>query len=511
MASGRRSAGARIDFGQFHRKHRYCCLPPPHALSLATLLVEHTPDALVLLGPEGEVQAWNPAAEAIFGHRAEEATGRHLPTLIGAQAQPLLSEPCDRSQHELVAARADGERIDVTCRQQRLPDGRRLCLFSDVTLQRAQQGRDFLHARFGDLFDSLPDAIVAVNGIGRIVLANRQAGSLFGHVPEALIGEPVERLLPPRLRAQHVPQRRAYLDAPGLRPMGRGLELYGLHAAGHEFPVAVSLSPVQVDGRGLVIAAIRDITDRKAIEQALQQKNVELERANRAKDHFLATMSHELRTPLNAILGFTGLMLMKLPGPLTEAQERQLGHVQSSGRHLLSLINDLLDLARIESGHVELACEPVEARAVVEEVLAVLRPAAQAKGLALEALLPEGPLPLHADRRALHQVVLNLTGNAVKFTAQGGITIRLRTDPLDGARARLDVADTGVGIRDEDQARLFGAFVQVGAPRPGEGTGLGLHLSRKLAELMGGTLTVVSAPGQGSVFTLCLAKGGAWP
>jgi protein-histidine pros-kinase len=326
---------------------------------------------------------------------------------------------------------------------------------------------------------------------------------LFGHAAAAIVGEPVEVLLPPRLRARHVPQRSGYLRQPGLRPMGRGLPLHGLHALGHEFPVEISLSPIDLDGRRLVISAIRDISDRMAIEQALQQKNLELERANRAKDHFLATMSHELRTPLNAILGFTGLMLMKLPGPLTETQERQLHHVESSGRHLLSLINDLLDLAKIESGHVELQCAPVDARGVIDEVVTALRPAAQAKQLKLELELPAGPLPVLADRRALHQVVLNLLGNAIKFTAQGRVCIcaEARGDELS-----LQVIDTGVGIDPDDQARLFQAFVQVGdwRVRRGEGTGLGLHLSRKLTELMGGTLSVRSTPGEGSCFTVVL-------
>ena len=313
---------------------------------------------------------------------------------------------------------------------------------------------------------------------------------------------------------QHLPQRSGYLQQPGLRPMGRGLPLHGLHAEGHEFPVEISLSPIDLDGRRLVISAIRDISDRVAIEQALQQKNLELERANRAKDHFLATMSHELRTPLNAILGFTGLMLMKLPGPLTDTQERQLQHVQSSGKHLLSLINDLLDLAKIESGHVELVCEAVDARAVVDEVLTALRPAAFAKQLVLEAELPPGPLRLWADRRALHQVVLNLTGNAIKFTDAGRVCVRARVlQQAETGQCALEVLDTGRGISPEDQARLFQAFVQVGdhQNRRGEGTGLGLHLSRKLAALMGGTLQVQSAVGQGSCFTLNLPLEPAWP
>jgi protein-histidine pros-kinase len=476
----------------------------------AARIVEQAPDALLVLDAKGRVRSWNPAAERVFGLSAAQAEGRPLSALIGAAVAPLLAAGQSVAHRALVANRADGTRLYVLLSLAAQhdaagqPDGF-VCVLADATAARVAQDHETVQSRYRDLFESLPDAIVIVNDSGRIVHVNAQAVDLFGHAAEAVIGEPVEVLLPPRLRVQHVPQRSAYLQAPGLRPMGRGLALHGLHADGHEFPVEISLGPIDMEGRRMVISAIRDISDRKAIEHALQQKNLELERANRAKDHFLATMSHELRTPLNAILGFTGLMLMKLPGPLTETQERHLSHVQTSGKHLLSLINDLLDLAKIESGHVELVCSAVEARPVIEEVVTALRPAAYAKQLQLELELPDGTLPVLADRRALHQVVLNLTGNAIKFTALGRVCLRVEQEDRQWT---LSVSDTGIGIEPEDQARLFQAFVQVGdwRTRRGEGTGLGLHLSRKLVELMGGTLSVQSTPGAGSCFTVQLAR-----
>jgi len=480
----------------------------------ALYVVEQAPDAILLLDAQGAVRAWNAAAHRLLGPPAAAPSKQHLADLIG-DAHALIEDGRDLEHHDFIGRRADGTRlhINLSLRVQRNGQGGidgHVCALRDATAAMVAQDRERVHARYRGLFASLPDAIVVVNDSGRIVHANAQAEGLFGRVDAELVGQPVECLLPQRLRAQHLPQRNSYLFQPGLRPMGRGLELFGLHADGSEFPVEISLGPIELDGRRLVISAIRDISGRKAIEQTLQLKNDELERANRAKDRFLATMSHELRTPLNAILGFTGLMLMRLPGPLTETQERQLTHVQNSGRHLLALINDLLDLARIESGHTEMVPEDVDAVALFDEVAATLRPAAESRGLSLVVHAPSAPLMARADRRALRQVALNLLGNAVKFTAQGGVRVRAEPAEREGRpMLAMAVIDTGIGIGPEDQARLFHAFVQVGDRHLREqGTGLGLHLSLKLVEQMGGALTLQSQPGAGSTFTLWLPRAG---
>jgi protein-histidine pros-kinase len=228
-----------------------------------------------------------------------------------------------------------------------------------------------------------------------------------------------------------------------------------------------------------------------------------------AKDRFLASMSHELRTPLNAIIGFTGTLLMKLPGPLNADQDKQLRTVQNSGKHLLALINDLLDLAKIEAGKIELHLEPVDCRQLVDELIATLRPQAEAKGLELTVAMPKQALALRTDRRALSQILINVVNNAIKFTERGAVRLRVAVVEADGTgNVEISVEDTGIGIRVEDQARLFGAFSQLDTRRRGdEGTGLGLHLSRKLAALLGGEMTFRSEYGKGSTFTLILPKG----
>jgi PAS domain S-box-containing protein len=483
-------------------------------------LLGESPDALILMSAQGRVLQWSSGAQSIYGYGPEQACSALLTDLVApadraAEQMRRLDETLLQGAvtYESVRHRQDGSLlyVDVTTRRLNGGDGIPLVLSAekDVTHLKVLRDANLMEARFRDLLESTPDGIVMANPTGHIVIANSQAERLFGYDNGELRGLSVDLLLPGRFRHAHVAHRSSYFQQPRKRAMGSGLDLSGLRKDGSEFPIEISLSPLRTEESAFVMSAIRDISERKRFEKALQEKNQELARANEAKDLFLAGMSHELRTPLNAIIGFTGTLLMQLPGPLNDEQQRQLRTVQLSGRHLLALINDLLDVSKIEAGKAELSFEPLDCAALIEELAATLRPQALAKGLDFDVLTSDAPVLLHSDRRALSQIVLNLTGNAIKFTERGHVRLSLLQRPAEAAPGvEIRIEDSGIGVPLEEQDKLFGAFVRVRGRHAGitEGTGLGLHLSQKLAELLGGCIDFVSQPGQGSRFSLWLPR-----
>jgi PAS domain S-box-containing protein len=489
---------------------------------IGSVLEASTEHSMITTDPQGVILVWNEGARRLYGYEPGEVIGRHKSLLhtennVATGLPGLMMKQASRDgkwEGTVDRVRKDGTgftaRAVMTLRRdtEGKPIGF-LLMSSDIMDElRLTAERTRLQYTWSVL-ESAPDAMVIVNQQGEIQIANAATETLFGYRREELVGRTVEMLIPERYRDRHPGHQAQFIAEHRTRPMAAGLELSGRRKDGVEFPVDISLSPLETEDGRLVTAAIRDVTERRRSEHDLREANVRLEAANRTKNRFLASMSHELRTPLNAILGFTGTILMGLPGPLNDEQTKQLRIVQTSGRHLLSLINDLLDVARIESGKVELNIEPIDCAELLEQVAVGLRPLAQDKGLEFAVIVPAQRLEVCSDRRALSQILINLANNAIKFTDHGEVRLQLSRQRENGAlMTRFAVIDSGRGIRPGDRERLFAAFEQVDSStlRPHDGTGLGLYISQTLASYVGAAITFESEFGQGSAFTLELSE-----
>jgi PAS domain S-box-containing protein len=393
--------------------------------------------------------------------------------------------------------------------------------YQDPNAPGAARQESSLESRYRKLLHAVPDAILEVDPEGRITILNEAAERMFGYTRAEFLGLNVETLVPAAMRSGHAKHRSSYAEHPNTRPMGTGLELQGQRKDGSLFPVEISLSPNWIEGSLHVIASVRDITERKAVEnrlrslreqytaeltlknEQLEARNREVERANRLKTEFLASMSHELRTPLHTIIGFSELLGEQLEGPLTDKQQRFVGHILQDARHLLELINEVLDISKIESGRLELKQETFDFGQCVEEVMAGIRHHAASRNITLENQ-NNFHESLYADRLRLKEILYNLLNNAVKFTPEGGrVWIEAGRE---GDTLHISVCDTGIGIPEKEQPSIFEKFYQVGDISGGvrEGTGLGLPITKHLVELHGGAISVASQPGKGSSFRLVL-------
>lgn len=384
-------------------------------------------------------------------------------------------------------------------------------------------------ARLSGVIESAMDAIITIDSDHRVVLFNHAAEMMFQRTAVETTGQPLELLLPHRSRDQH----RSHVEhfartGTTSRRMGKLGAVSGLRADGTEFPIEASISLLHTAGGTLATVILRDITDRLQAEQLLREAKDSLEKrvaertaaleaatqraeaGDRTKSAFLAQMSHELRTPLNSILGFAGILRQGLAGPVEAEQALQLDFILKSARHLLALINDILDISKIEANQLEVTWASFALGDAVTKTVEMVSPLAKEKGLQLTLSLPPAADVIWSDRRCVEQVMLNLLSNALKFTERGSIVVERRSQPPWWV---VEVSDTGIGIDAADLDRIFDPFQQVENPegRVTEGTGLGLAISKRLLQALGGEIHVRSRLREGTTFEVRLPTTAADP
>jgi PAS domain S-box-containing protein len=348
------------------------------------------------------------------------------------------------------------------------------------------------------------DAIVTMDHYGRITGFNPAAEAMFGYRRDEVIGlEMADVIIPERLREAHRRGLARYVATQEAHILGRRIEMPAVRRDGSEFPVELTITRIPQGGPPAFTGTMRDLTERRNAE-AERQELAALRQTDQLKDQFLSILSHELRTPINAIMGFGSILDDELAGALSEKQHDYLRKMLNGADVLLALVNDLLDMSRIQAGKFTLSPAPVAIGPLVDEVVTSLAPLAEQKRQRVVVDLPADLPDVMADRQRLAQVLVNLVGNAIKFTPPGGaITVRGCLEP---GWLRIEVADTGPGIADDDVPKLFHRFTQLdmSATRKAGGTGLGLSISKALVEAHGGAIGVESQPGHGATFWFTL-------
>jgi PAS domain S-box-containing protein len=381
-------------------------------------------------------------------------------------------------------------------------------------------------ARFSEIVGSAMDAIVVFDTDREISLFNRAAERMFGRTADEALGHDARMLFPEPMKHEsldRICQVSSTAQDEASSPSEHILPLTGVRASGEEFPIEATVSCLDVRGKRTYTLIVRDISERKRAEAALKaqaesleqamgelkalneelaDRQAELERAMAARSRFYASMSHELRTPINAVLGYSTLLLENIYGPLNEKQAEGITRTHKAAKHLLELVNDVLDLSKIEAGKIDLRLQPVYFPALIEDLFVTVRPLADQYGSQLSLDHEGEPVKVISDPRRLRQILLNLLSNAIKFGK--GQPIHVGSRPSDDGGIVIEVTDQGEGIAPADQEKIFDEFVQLGKTQLTEGTGLGLPISRRLAEMLQGGLDVTSEVGKGSTFRLSI-------
>lgn len=500
---------------------------------LLNLIINAAPALISYVDKNGHYQWVNQTYETFFNMSAEEIVGHPVREIDGEAnwkwLEPLVNQALEGLPINYLEEFIFPELGKRWVQASYMPDLDQngevrgfIALVQDVDqLKRTEKDLVASRQRFAGIFESTLDAIITVDESHSVVMFNPSAERIFGYQAADVIGRPMERFIPERFRFGHDASfDRFRYGQSTAETMGRKAEIVGLRSDGVEFPVEASISKITLDGKLNFIVILKDITRRVAAENEVKMANETLalkvqeqtaelrlakedaERANRAKSAFLANMSHEIRTPLNAILG-TAQILARFP--LDTKTAELVKSIGSAGRGLLAIVNDILDISKIEAGHFALENAPLSLDYVMSNLLEVMSGLAKEKGLNLNLLqLPELPGELLGDAQRLGQILFNLVGNAIKFTSTGQITVSatVTRDWGAGIEIRFSVQDTGIGIPVEKQKNIFEAFVQAdnSTSRVYGGTGLGLAISQTLVLLMGGNLGLNSREGEGSEF-----------
>jgi PAS domain S-box-containing protein len=426
--------------------------------------------------------------------------------------------------------------VDLYLKQKQLSEQQVLLRASEVRELELKHKLEITEseARFSEIVASAMDAIIVFDTDGQISLFNAAAERMFGLPADDAVGNDVRMLLPEPLRQESLDRVCRASDSAQSggepAPSEHILSLTGLRSSGEEFPIEATASCLDVRGKRTYTLIVRDISERnraeaalkaqaeslekamlelKALNEELADRQAELERAMAARSRFYASMSHELRTPINAVLGYSTLLLENIYGPLNEKQAEGITRTHKAAKHLLELVNDVLDLSKIEAGKIDLRLQPVYFPALIEDLFVTVRPLADQYGSELTFEHDGEPVKVISDPRRLRQILLNLLSNAIKFGK--GQPIRVASRPRDDGGVVIEVADQGEGIAPVDQEKIFDEFVQLGKTQLTEGTGLGLPISRRLAEMLQGELEVSSEVGQGSTFRLSLPASSDGP
>ncbi len=491
-------------------------------------IYENSFDAMALMADDGFLEC-NRRAVEMFGVASKDEFFKLKPEDISPPTQPNGQKSSflatahaqwavqnGRDQFEWIHRRANGEDFPAEVSFSAFDIQGRRVLHStvhDITERRKME--DSLREReetFRAITESASDAIILMDSVGTITFWNSAAEKIFNYSSKEALGRNLHQLISPS-RFRETQFRSMIHSGKSVEgtPAHRMLELAALRKDGGEFPTEVYIIPLYLRGRRHAVSIIRDISERKRIEEEMRQAREEAEAANRMKSAFLANMSHEIRTPMNGILGMASLLL---DTEMSLKQRDFAETLQRSAESLLTIINDILDYSKVEAGRLELEQIDFHLRHCVEDVADLLALRAQEKGLEFICML-DADLPDYVcgDPGRFRQVLTNLAGNAVKFTERGEVSLHISLAPGSGddVSLRCEVRDTGIGIKPADQKRLFQPFTQVDAStaRRFGGTGLGLSITRQLVERMGGSIEMESEIGRGSIFRFTLALGRA--